>query len=488
MAVFSRNLAGRAADNGGVADLSPIINFGGLASGLDTNSIIDQLMAIERQPETRLKTQQSQSQQKKTDLGTLQTTLQNLQFAVEDLKSPTLWVDTQSVDVNDSTKVAATRTGGAGTGGYSVTVTQLASASQHWFNYPAAGPAQDDTLSVGGHDFTIAAGSDATSAANTINSDPDSPVYASVVDNPAGGQWLAFSSKTTGATSDFTVTDSQGALTEDTSRAVVGGDAKGTVGTLAFDEPTNVINDAIPGISLTLKGVTAVGAPVTVTVGAPQPDYAGIAAKVKTFVDQYNSTIDQVRAKTDEAPVVNPQTTGDQLKGDLYQDPMFDDLLGEMRTSIYGSFATGNTNYDEMSEIGISTGDAVGDGTLNQDSINGKLTFDQDKFMAALQADPDSVRKVLSGDTEAGTDGFAQTMDNLLQPVVGASGTLDQAITATDDEYRSLADQITSMDVLLQQKQDMLKQQFTDMETAIQSSQAAASQVSGQLASLSAGA
>src|SRR4051812_42764743 len=102
---------------GGVAaDLTPVINFGGLASGIDTNSIVDQLMSIERQPETRLQTQQSQTQQKKTDLGTLQTTLQNLQFSVEDLKSPTLWLDTQSVDVNDTTKVAATRTGGAGTG------------------------------------------------------------------------------------------------------------------------------------------------------------------------------------------------------------------------------------------------------------------------------------------------------------------------------------------------------------------------------------
>ena len=96
-----------------MADLSPIINFSGLASGVDTNSIVDQLMAIERQPETRLKTQQSQIQQKKTDLGSLQTTLQNLQFSVEDLKSPTLWIDTQSVDVNDPTKVAATRLGGA---------------------------------------------------------------------------------------------------------------------------------------------------------------------------------------------------------------------------------------------------------------------------------------------------------------------------------------------------------------------------------------
>jgi flagellar hook-associated protein 2 len=470
------------------ADLSPVINFGGLASGVDTNSIIDQLMSIEKQPETRLQTQQSQAQQKKTDLGSIQTTLQNLQFAAEDLKSPTLWLDTQTVDVNDGTKIAATRTGGAGTGGYNVTVTQLASASQHWFTYPATAPTSDDTLDINGHTITIAAGSDATSAANTINSDPDAPVYASVVANPSGGQYLAFSSKTTGTTSDFTVSDSAGLLTEDTARKVVGLNAQGMVGSLPFDEQTNVIADAIPGVSLTLKGVTGASTPVTVTVGAPQPDYNAIAAKMKSFVDQYNSTIDQVRAKLDEAPVVNPQTTSDQLKGDLYQDPMLDDLLGEMRVGIYQTFSSGNTDYDQMSEIGVSTGDAVGSGTLNQDAISGKLSFDQDKFMAALQADPTSVRKMISGDSVSGSGGFAQAMDDLLQPVVGAQGTIDQSIQSADDEYRSLADQITNMDTLLQQKQDMLKQQFTDMETAIQQSQAAGNSVSGQLASLAQGA
>jgi flagellar hook-associated protein 2 len=463
------------------ADLTPVINFGGLASGIDTNSIVDQLMSIERQPETRLQTQQSQTQQKKTDLGTLQTTLQNLQFSVEDLKSPTLWLDTQSVDVNDTTKIAATRTGGAGTGGYQVTVSQLASASQHWYSYPATPPASDQTITIGGHAITIAAGSDITAAANTVNSDSDSPVYASVVTSSSGGQYLAFSSKTTGVTSDFSVTDPGGLLTEDATRAVAGQNAKGTIGSQTFDETSNVITSGIPGVSLTLKGVTG-ATPVTVTVGSPAPDYNAIAAKMKAFVDQYNSTITQVRAKIDEAPVVNPQTTADQLKGDLYADPTLSGILSSMRIAVYSPIATGNTSYDEMGEIGVSTGEAVGSGTLNQDSIAGKLTFDQDKFMAALQADPQSVRKLIGGDSSV--PGFAQTMDGLLQPLVTAQGTIDQTISSADDEYRRLADELTDMEARMVQKQDLLKQQFTAMETAIQSSQAAGSQISGQLAAL----
>jgi flagellar hook-associated protein 2 len=449
-----------------MADLSPIINFGGLASGMDTNSIVDQLMSIERQPETRLKTQQSQIQQRKTDLQSIEDALKDLQFAAEDLKSPTLWLDTQSVDVNDPTKIAATRTGGAGTGGYSVTVTQLASASQHWFTYPATPPASDETITVGGHAMTIPAGSDAAAAANAINSDADSPVYASAIN----GQYLAFSSKTTGRASDFTVTDPGGLLVEDTSRALVGLDAQGTVGGQAFDETGNVVADVIPGVSLTLKGVTAPSEAVTVTVGAPEPDYDTIAAKVKSFVDKYNATIDLVRGKLDEAPVVNPQTAADQLKGGLYGDPMLDGLLGRMRTSVYETLGP---------DLGISTGEAVGTGSLNQDAIKGKLVFDQAKFRDAVESDPRTADGLVSS--------FAKAFDDLLQPAVAPEGTIDQTISSADSEYRGLADQLASMDELLAQKQEMLKKQFADMETALQQSQAASAQVAGQLAALGGG-
>src|SRR4051794_39935945 len=273
------------------------ISFGGLASDLDTNTIVDQLMAIERQPQNRLKLKQGQIDARKTALGDVASRLKNLRLAAQDLKSATLWLDTQSVDVNDPTKLTATRTGGAGTGAYQVNVTQLASASQHWVSYPSPPPAAAATTTSppppGSHQVTITAGSDTTAAANAVNADAASPVYASVVTTSGGAQYLAFSSKKTGQTSDFTVTDSGGLLVEDASKAVQGLNAKGNVGPQIIDEPTNVVSNAIPGVQLTLKGVTG-ATPVTITVGAPGPDQGAISAKVKAFVDQYNSTVDFV--------------------------------------------------------------------------------------------------------------------------------------------------------------------------------------------------
>src|SRR3954447_23821767 len=203
-----------------MATSTSTINFGGLASGLDTNTIVDQLMAIERQPQTRLKLKQQQIDTHKSALSDIESRLKNLQLAAQDLKSPTLWLDTQSVDVNDSTKVAATRTGGAGTGGYQVQIDTLASASQHWFAYAPPAAAQTISIDYGGSDplnaptshyaVTLAAGATIDDAANAVNASSDSPVYASVITLSNGTKQLAFSSKATGSQSDFSISGSGG--------------------------------------------------------------------------------------------------------------------------------------------------------------------------------------------------------------------------------------------------------------------------------------
>src|SRR4051794_19325088 len=476
-----------------MATSTSTINFGGLASGLDTNTIVDQLMAIERQPQTRLKLRQQQIDTRKSALSDIESRLKNLQLAAQDLKSPTLWLDTQSLDVNDSTKVAATRTGGAGTGGYQVQVDTLASASQHWFTYVPPTADQTLTFDYGGTDpltaptkhfsVPLASGADIDAAASAVNSNSDSPVYASVI-TVNGVKQLAFSSKTTGEDSDFSISGAAGVLTTET-KTIPGINATGTVNGINFDEQSNSIANAIPGVTLTLKGVTGAANPVTVTVGAPGADKNAISAKVKAFVDQYNSTVSFIKSKLDEKPVPNPTTTADQNKGVLYGDTALSGLLSRMRiamTDAYSADGTVSTDYDQMSEIGVSTGKSTGSAALNQDSVAGKLTFDADAFAAALVKDPQSVRKMLSGTSTNG--GFAQSFDGLLKPMVQADGTIDQTIKSQDALRRALTDQITRMDGLLAQKQDLLKKQFAAMEAAIQNSSSQGQWLSGQLAAL----
>src|SRR5262245_13094040 len=108
----------------------PTFNFGGLASGLDTNSIIDQLMSIEQQPKVRLQQKQVVEQARQSVLKDVQTRLRNLSLQVASLRDPGTWNDVQTVDSTDTTKVTATRTGGAAAGGYSLQIVSLARAAQ----------------------------------------------------------------------------------------------------------------------------------------------------------------------------------------------------------------------------------------------------------------------------------------------------------------------------------------------------------------------
>jgi flagellar hook-associated protein 2 len=454
-------------------------SISGLASGIDTTTIIDQLMSIERQPQNRLKTQVSLSAARKTVLSDVQTRLENLQLAAQDLKSVALWANTQSIDVNDTTKVAASLSGPSGTGSYQLNVSQLARGSQRWYSY--ATPASDDTITFSnGHTTTISAGSDIDAAVLAVNSDATAPVYASAVtDAQSGSKYLVFSSRTTGATaSGFTASASS--LTEDGSRAVAGLDSSYSVdGGAVKTSATNVVTDAIPGVSLTLKGVTTTSGPVTVTVGAPGADQANITAKVKAFVDQYNSTLDFIRSKLDEKKVVNPQTTAAQQAGLLSGDTMLDGILSQLRIAMTNTYAPGNpTTLDQMNEIGVSTGAPTG-GALNADAIEGKLVFDTAAFATALATDPTSVKSLISG-----TSGFGQALDNLLSPTLQAGGTMESRLSSEDLRQKTLNDQIAAMDILLNQKQATLKSQFTAMETALQKSQAQGQWLAGQLAAL----
>ena len=109
----------------------------GLASGLDTNSIISELMSLARQPVTALQNQQSGLQALNTNLTSIQSALQGLANNAQALSSTTLFNPTQTVSSSDSSLVTATAASGVGAvvGGYQVAVSQMATAAQATYSF-----------------------------------------------------------------------------------------------------------------------------------------------------------------------------------------------------------------------------------------------------------------------------------------------------------------------------------------------------------------
>src|SRR3954447_1838606 len=303
------------------------ISLGGLSSGLDTQSIVDQLIAIDRAPETRMKLQQSALQARKDALTDIGTRLRNLSSAVKDLGSTATWANTQSLEVSDSSKVSATRLSGAAPGGHEINVTSLARAEQRSYAYTAS----DTTLQIGTANISLSASDDGAAAADKINSNADSPVYAVFVQDPLGDTTkdrLVLTRKDTGEyqQGDMAVAGA-GWTTTETAKAGVNAAFTVDDGPIQYSK-SNVVKSAIPGLQLTFKATGT----TSVSVTPPGPDQDAVQKKLQAFVDQYNSTVDFVRGKLTEQKVPNATTTTDATKGVLFGDSQLTGLLSQLRS------------------------------------------------------------------------------------------------------------------------------------------------------------
>jgi flagellar hook-associated protein 2 len=447
------------------------VSLGGLSSGLDTQSIVDQLMAIDRAPETRMKLQQSALQARQQTLSDIGTRLRNLAATVKDLGSTVTWANTQTLEVSDSTKLTATRLSGAAPGGHEVTVTALARSEQRSYTYAAG----DATLTIGTAQISLSATDDGAAAADKINASVDSPVYAVFVKDPLGDTTkdrLVLTRKDTGAfnQADMTVSGADWTSTEGYTAGV---NARFTVdGGAEQQSRSNVVTSAVPGLQLTLKSTGT----TSVTVSAPGPDQAAISDKVKAFVDQYNSTVDFIRTELNEKRVPNATTDTDARKGPLFGDPQLTGLLSQLRSAMSDKTGIGGA-IQSLADIGVTTGTGSG-GAASADSVAGKLTLDAGKLADALTDNRLDVKSFLT-DTTAG---FATKLTTLLDPVAKVStGLIDTRAADAGNESSDIDDQIQALEDRISQRQQRLQAQFTAMEQALSQSRSQGSWLTAQL-------
>jgi flagellar hook-associated protein 2 len=444
------------------------ISLSGLASGLDTNSMITQIIAAESGGRTVIANQQTQAQARVAKLTAIQTKLASLQTATNSLSSVANWLPTQTTSSSDATIATATRTGGAAAGSYSVNVLGLASSSQKSFSYAAPGSAT--TLTFGSTSVDLGAGATIDDAVSAINAKGGGVVAVN-----AQGK-LVVSSTTTGAASAFSF--SGGPLTLDSERA--GQDARYTIdGGPEQTSPSNAVAGAMPGIDLTFSRTGSVG----VTVGVPGPNTEALVTQMKAWVDAYNSTQTQIRTTTKEQPVKNASSATDLAKGVLFGDTSLSQLAAGLRTSTAAPVSGLSGPIASLADLGISTGAATGSSaSINQDAVDGKLVFDEAKFRAALTSDPSAVRTVLGA--TSGTNGFAQQFNTVLTPATTAGVGIADRIEQHNTTVKRLTTNLTKFDDRLSSRESQLKRQFAAMESALNRSQTLQASLSAQLASL----
>jgi flagellar hook-associated protein 2 len=445
----------------------------GLISGMDTTSLISQLMQAEAAPQTALKSRLSVTQTAASAYRTVNTAFAALRAAAETALKADSWTPVKAQ--SSSTAVTAAAASGATSGSLTFAVKSTAAAHSivSQANWTAATDAHgltsplevrdENGVAVGTISIT---GSTLNDAVNAINAS-SFKLSAAAVKVGEGQYRLQVTAKETGAAAKFDL-GTAGTFTATTA----GKDAVLTVGTDSTYEvksSTNTFDGLMPGVTLTANKQDPL-APITVTVGA-DPD--AVAAKVQSLVDAVNSAITNVKTYTN-----NAKGSTAALKGDYAVSQLSGQLLDAV------SFAVGADG--SPARVGFQ---------LTKD---GKVTFDKGTFLSALAADPALAQRMVSGnDVGPGVDGVAGTPDDVAASGIAgrllvvartasdsATGSLVKLAEGQDSMIQDITDRIAAWDLRLEKRRETLTRQFSAMETALSSLKNQSTWLAGQLNSL----
>jgi flagellar hook-associated protein 2 len=436
-------------------------SISGLSSGLDTATIVSQLMQIEAQPQTNLKTRLSSEKSLVSTLQALNTKTSVLASNAATLAKPATWQAVSATSSNAA--VAVTATGTASATRLSVTVTGVAKTHQLGF---ADAAKLTDTVTGASTKVTINRFDGSPVELETgdgtlkglvaaINSSANNTGLRATAVKSGDGYRLLVESTATGADQDFELTALDGSALLGGATVRAGSDASLDLGTgITVTSKTNTFSDLTPGVTLTLGADAAVGNVATISVSK---DASKLSSSVSSMIDAMNSVLSEITTQT----AYNATT---KVSGPLAGDAGVRALSSSILSTVFP------TTGKSLATVGIQT------------DRTGQITFDASKFAAAYAADPAGVEAMFTS-TE---NGFANRVATVTKAASNTTnGTLTTAITGRNSGITRIQKDIDAWDVRLAAKQDSLNRQFTALETALNSMQSQSSWLSGQLSSLS---
>jgi flagellar hook-associated protein 2 len=447
----------------------------GMVSGLDTTTIISQLMQIEAQPQTRLKTSVSDAQKQVSAFQTVNTLMLAVGAAADKLQKASTWTAGTASASNDAVTVAAGESPLAGSLTFSVT--QLATAkSVVTGEFTARNDAASISVPLEIHNAdgtlrTTITPTDGSldSIATAINNAPDAGVQAAVVQVKPGVYRLQVTSTTTGTAGDFQLTGSQGApLTDGTGNAVFGAltaaqDAVVHVGPVGggYDvtSSSNTIDGLMPGVTVQLKKLTD---SVTVTAAA---DPSATVNAVQGLVDAVNAALGEIDKQTSVGTVGADGTRTGQ--GILAGSGLLRDLSDQLVSA--ATYAIGGTS---AGSAGLS---------VNKD---GRLTLDKDVLSAKLKDDPASVRSLFAPVDASAVSVTSRLADLTKNATQSATGSITLAIEGQNSLIKDLTTRIADWDVRLQTRKESLQRTYSALEVSLSSLKSQSSWLAGQINSL----
>lgn len=427
----------------------------GIASGLDIESLVTQLVASEGAVESnRLTRSEAKFQAKLSAYGTLKGALSTFQSAIATAGNPESFQGkTATSSAEDSVKMTAGND--ALVGEYDVNVSQL--ATKHSL-YGGAYASESTVVGTGTLNFTLGtttydSSGDTYSFSQKAASTPvsitidssnntllgvrdainaaDAGVSASIV-NDGSYYRLVMTAKDTGTENSLqvNVTDSDGSLTDgsglselnfnettrQSTQLAAAQNAAFTINGLAVSSASNTVTTALSDVALTLGAVTSSSVKLTV-----DNDLNTASNAVNNFVAGYNNLTGLINNLTAYSAV---SQSGSLLTGDATTRTLQSGLRNILNQVV--TEATGG--HQTLAALGITT--KVADGTLEVDStkLNTALTSDQigvGQVFARLGASDTNTLNFLSSTSSTTAGTYAVVFD-------GSSGTINGVAASVD--------------------------------------------------------
>ena len=495
------------------------IQLTGLASGLDTASIVNDLMELERTRVDSVEKEIKMVEYEKEVWEEMNTELYSFyREELFDFKSNGTYLQ-KTITSSDTTVATMNSSLSAVNGVHSLSVTQLATGS-HLTGDALTGV----SLSSTGETLFGLDPSDPTSTTNlkitvdgsaalevTITAEDTLDNIIDKIDDLDLDLSIGYDETynrlflSTTATGDGTQIDIS---SDDTStlfklglaadgvtnvQGTAGTDAKFSYNNTDLESDSNEIS--VNGLSFNIQSVGS----TTITVNQ---DTDAIYDKVKDFITAYNDLVDSIYEKVDSEynseyePLTDDEKEAmtedeieaweERIKGSILKnDDILSGLGTRMRSILTTSYGvdTSNFKYNSLADLGIVTSsDYLENGKLHirGDEDDSDFSLDTNSLRAALEDNPDDVMELL---TALGNEVYSYMAESM------RSSTLSSSLTFYNDKYldshiEDYEDEISELEDRMQSTEDRYYAQFTAMEQAIQQSNSTGEWLAQQLAGM----
>ena len=491
------------------------IRLSGLASGLDVDQLVTDLMKNERLPLDKLVRKKQSTVWKREAYQTANTALSAFQTQMRSLRLESSFVTKKAVSsATNVAEVSSTSSVSSNTN-FNLNVTKLATSASLVTGKITTDPTTALTVdgsftitgSKGTETITVTGGtSTIDSIVKGINNVAGKTGVQASFDKSSGR--LMLTSTDLGSNARVTVGDSGGAFQSIFNPLSLNAEGKDAVYTVndgvEITASSNNINVGGLNVILRSTGTTSISV---------ASDNSGVADKIKAFVSKYNELVDSFSSVTAERPDrdYTPLTDAEKeamtesqiekweskaKQGVLYNDSVLRSTLTTFRNYIMEDVKGLPSDMNSLADIGITP--------VKNYKENGKLEIDEAKLNAAINSDIDRVMAIFtkSSTTEADTaenkatrrkeqgiaDRFYEELDVQMKNITKVIGS-GKSSEAVDDsvigrQLKTINEQQSAWASRLEDIQARYYKRFTAMEVAMQKLNSQGNWLSQQLGSM----